>query len=81
MQPEHWAPAGGTADPQATLTAAVEVIEPMGAETFAYLRVGRFSLTVRLDPQTTVRPGQDLRLVPDLARAHAFDPATGKALR
>ncbi len=81
LRPEHWTPAGGEADPRATLTAAVEVIEPMGAETFAYLRAGKVSFTARLDPQTTVKPGQDLRLVPDLARAHAFDPATGRALR
>jgi multiple sugar transport system ATP-binding protein len=40
----------------------------------------RTAFTARLDPQTTARPGQPLRLSVDTARFHYFDPATGDRL-
>ena len=39
------------------------------------------TLTARLPPHTLVKPGQRLRLVVDLERAHFFDPTTQRALQ
>jgi multiple sugar transport system ATP-binding protein len=40
----------------------------------------RATFTARVDPQTSARPGQRLRLAIDPAKLHYFDPATGHRL-
>ena len=61
--------------------ATVDVIEPMGAETFLTLRTAAGSLTARVRPNEVVAHGQTLRLAFALDRLHLFDRATERALR
>jgi ABC-type sugar transport system ATPase subunit len=42
---------------------------------------GRGRFVARLEPRAGVRIGDTLRLAPDPARAHFFDPATGQKIR
>ncbi len=60
--------------------ATVEVVEPMGAETLVYARLGEKLLTVRLEDRTAVRVGDSVDLLPDVERVHLFDRAAGEAI-
>lgn len=63
-----------------TLTATVEVVEPMGSEIFLYLNAGRNNFVARVSNQDTATVNQDLQVVFDMSKAHFFDPATEKAI-
>jgi ABC-type sugar transport system ATPase subunit len=58
----------------------VEVTEVLGADQFVYGTVGGDAMTVRVDPQLKVDPGDRIRLSLDTRRLHLFDPATGVAI-
>jgi multiple sugar transport system ATP-binding protein len=79
VRPEHcsWIP--GEGDFQANqFQAIVEIIEPMGAETFLYLNTGTHSLVSRI--HTTLdraETGHRLRFEIDASRAHLFDTESG----
>ncbi|MBI3251731.1 MAG: sn-glycerol-3-phosphate ABC transporter ATP-binding protein UgpC [Candidatus Omnitrophica bacterium] len=68
------------ASPDNTVRATCEVVEPMGAEAYLYLRAGAHSFIARVSGH--IRPGvnQDLDLVIDMGQAHFFDPETEKAV-
>ncbi len=68
------------ASPDNTVRATCEVVEPMGAEAFLYLRTGANTFIARVSGH--VRPGvnQDLDLVFDMGKAHFFDNITEKAI-
>ena len=78
IRPEHInvVPAVG-----AGITGVVELLERLGAETYAYIRVeGQANnLTLRLSGDADLRPGSKVGLAPDWAQVHWFDPA-GKTL-
>ncbi len=63
-----------------TLTATVEVVEPMGSEIYLYLNVGRNNFVARVSNQDTATVNQDLQVVFDMSKAHFFDPKTDKAI-
>ena len=58
----------------------VEVVEPMGAETWLYLSTGEHSLIARTGARANAKAGSDIRVTLDMGRAHFFDPQTQKAL-
>ncbi|MEA3402011.1 MAG: sn-glycerol-3-phosphate ABC transporter ATP-binding protein UgpC [Armatimonadota bacterium] len=62
------------------ISALVEVVEPMGAESVVYLKAGEHSLVASLDSSTGAQEGQPLKLVLNLQRSHLFDPDTGDAI-
>lgn len=69
------------APPGRTFQATLEVLEPMGAETFLYLVTHGSNLIVRagpLDAKSLI--GKQLTLVADMNRAHFFDVATENAI-
>ena len=68
------------ASPDNTVRATCEVVEPMGAEAYLYLRTGPNTFVARVSGH--VRPGvnQDLDLVLDMGKAHFFDKTTEKAI-
>lgn len=68
------------ARPEFTITATVEVVEPMGSEIFLYLNAGKNSFVARVTNQDTATVNQDLQIVFDMSKAHFFDPDTEKAL-
>ncbi|HTL70250.1 MAG TPA: sn-glycerol-3-phosphate ABC transporter ATP-binding protein UgpC [Candidatus Eisenbacteria bacterium] len=69
-----------SSSPDNTIRATCEVIEPMGAEAYLYLRCGANSFIARVSGQ--IRPGvnQDLDLVFDMGQAHFFDKDTEKSV-
>ena len=65
----------------ASVTGEIELIERLGAETYAYVRFeGQSSnLTLRLSGDADLQPGTSVGLAPDWAQVHWFDQ-TGKTL-
>jgi len=64
-----------------TLTATVDVVEPMGSEIYLYLNAGDSNFVVRVSNQDTATTNQDVQVVFDMSKAHFFDPETGMALK
>jgi multiple sugar transport system ATP-binding protein len=58
------------------IRANLEVIEPMGAETYLYLNTGRHPFIARVDSHRRCHVGDDLDLAMSLGKAHIFDPET-----
>ncbi len=63
-----------------TLTATVDVLEPMGADSVLYLSVGETHLVASMDSVTKAREGKPLDLVIDLERLYLFDAASEQAV-
>ncbi len=59
----------------------VVVVEPTGSEIHVAAKHGRDDVTAVFRERLALSPGQRIRLVPDLARAHLFDAETGRTLR
>ncbi|MEV1293467.1 sn-glycerol-3-phosphate ABC transporter ATP-binding protein UgpC [Pseudonocardia sp. NPDC049635] len=76
VRPEHLAPTSSGED---GLAVTVGVVEELGADAYVYgtLTGSDTPLVVRVDPRTPPAPGETLHLVPDPARTHLFDGATG----
>lgn len=68
------------ARPEFTLTATVDVVEPMGSEIFLYLNAGKNHFVARVSNQDTATVNQDLQVVFDMSKAHFFDPETEEAI-
>jgi multiple sugar transport system ATP-binding protein len=78
VRPEHLLPC---ADGEAPAFAAeVEVVEPVGSETFATLRCGAQALVARFAPDLPVAPGGSVGLRTAPGRLHVFDAGTGARL-
>ena len=71
IRPEHLVPS------DLGLEAQVVVVEPTGADTQLYCKVGGEDVNVILRDRTPVRPGDRIRLAPDVAKIHLFDAASG----
>ena len=62
------------------LCAKVEVLEPLGAEVHALGFVGSRPITARLEPDTTVAVGDEIRLGVDLSAVHLFHRESGRSV-
>jgi len=60
--------------------AVVDVVEPLGAETYLYLNTPAGACTARVPAGGRYRAGDQVPLGFRTARAHLFDAATGRAL-
>ncbi len=58
----------------------VDLVEPMGAETYLYLHSGATEFIARVAPSHLHRDDQKIRVGFDLAQAHLFDAATEQVL-
>ncbi len=63
-----------------TLTASVDVVEPLGAETHVYVTVGSNQLIAKVAPDVDVRVGTEIALTPNMERVHYFDMETEASL-
>jgi len=61
-------------------TSSVELVEPLGAEVYLHLRVGRHALMARVGPHNRPEVSQDIDLVFDMGKAHFFNPETNAAI-
>lgn len=62
--------------PESVINATIKVYEMLGAEVFLYFTVEQFEMTVRVNPRTTARPGDTIKLALDLSKIHVFDKET-----
>lgn len=62
--------------PDSVLNATVRVYEMLGAEVFLYFSIEQFEITVRVNPRTTARPGDTIKIALDMSKAHVFDKET-----
>jgi multiple sugar transport system ATP-binding protein len=70
----------GSAAPENTLVATVEVIEPMGSEVYLYLTTGAHSFVARVDAHDRAEVNQDLEVVFNMAKVHFFDCDTEESI-
>ncbi len=66
--------------PAWTVRAEVEVVEPMGSETFLYLNSGTGTYTARITPDLPVAAGDAVEVAFNLEKMHIFDGETGETL-
>ena len=62
-----------------TLKAKVDVVEPVGAEIYLYMKTGSADLIVRVPSYVKTQVGQDMELVFNLERLQVFDKDSGKS--
>ena len=62
------------------LDATVKVYEMLGAEVFLYFTVEGHDITVRVNPRTTARPGDTIKIALDTSKIHLFDKETEKTI-
>ena len=65
-----------TAFPESTVEAKINVYELLGAEVFLYFDVEGFNMTARVDPHTTSRTGDTVKVGLDMTTVHVFDKET-----
>ena len=75
-------PGGDIPEQDNAIAATVDVVEPLGAETMVIASVGGDqSIVARVDPHTSARAGESIKLLADPEHLHAFDMETEQNLR
>ena len=69
-----------TAVPENVVSANVELTEMMGAETFLYLEISGVACTARVNPRTTAKLGDTIKVAFDPNKIHVFDKDTELAV-
>jgi multiple sugar transport system ATP-binding protein len=62
------------------LRGKVEVVEPLGSETYVLLRLGESTLTARFPPRSQLAPGDEAELAVNPAHVHLFDAESERNL-
>ena len=65
-----------SAKPEATIETYVDVTEMMGAEYYLYLTVADKKFTARVNPRTTAKMGDTIKVALDTNKIHLFDKET-----
>jgi len=63
------------------IQAKFEVIEPMGSETYAYLKCGNTSINARFQPSDLIKVGNTVTLALQPDKLHFFDPQTEQVVK
>ncbi len=58
------------------IEATIRVYELLGAEVYLYFDIEQFNWTARVNPRTTARPGDTIKMALDLTKVHVFDKDT-----
>ena len=67
--------------PDSVIEAVVRVYELMGAEVFLYLLVDeKYEITARVNPRTTARPDDSIKIAFDMSKLHVFDKETEQVI-
>ena len=69
-----------TIPPNAAIQGSVDLVEPMGAETFVHLTIGNQHFCARLGPNCDLRRGQRTELIVDATKLHLFDLNTQRSI-
>ena len=62
--------------PDTVINAHVDITESMGAETYLYLKVENTPFIARVNPRTTAKMGDDIKIGLDSTKVHVFDKET-----
>ncbi len=73
-------PSPASAHAATTAEVRIEVVEPMGSETFLYLNSGATAFIARVPPGGRYVMDQRIRVALDPGKARLFDAVTGQAL-
>ena len=66
--------------PDGIVEAKVEVTELMGAETYLYMNCEGQSINARVDPSSTARAGDTIKIALDPSKIHIFDKDTERTI-
>ena len=66
--------------PDSTVSAYVEVTELMGAEVYLYLTIDGANFTARVNPRSTTKSAETIKVGCDTNRVHFFDKETELAI-
>jgi multiple sugar transport system ATP-binding protein len=78
LRPEHLSIANGPLRPgQAPFETTIDIVEPVGLETFIYFMLGGTEVCARIPPQPDAVEGKPLTFAADLTQMHIIDPETG----
>ncbi|MBR4874747.1 MAG: sn-glycerol-3-phosphate ABC transporter ATP-binding protein UgpC [Clostridia bacterium] len=69
-----------TSSPDSVVDAHVEITELMGSETLLHLTIENGSFIAKVDPRTTAKVGDDIKIAFDMNRIHLFDKETELAI-
>jgi multiple sugar transport system ATP-binding protein len=64
-----------------TISAKVDVLEPLGHEYVAYLNIGELNLIATIDNETRIKEAQNADFVINLEKIHIFDATSEEAIR
>ncbi|MBQ3061440.1 MAG: sn-glycerol-3-phosphate ABC transporter ATP-binding protein UgpC [Lachnospiraceae bacterium] len=67
-------------NPDTIVDATIRVYEMLGAEVFLYFSIDQFEITARVNPRTTARPGDNIKVALDLSKMHLFDKETEEVI-
>ncbi|MBL7077218.1 MAG: sn-glycerol-3-phosphate ABC transporter ATP-binding protein UgpC [Kiritimatiellae bacterium] len=62
------------------IRAKVDVVEPMGSETYCHLNTGKTTFISRMDAHRECAVGEEMDLAVYLGKSHFFDPETDKTV-
>lgn len=62
------------------LLCTVEVLEPTGPDTLVFVNINTTKVTCRVHPDSTKPPGETMKLMIDMSKAHLFHPETGERM-
>lgn len=68
------------ASPKSVFEATIRVYELLGAEAYLYFDINDTNCTARVNPRTTARPGDTIKLAMDLNKVHVFDKDTEQVI-
>jgi multiple sugar transport system ATP-binding protein len=63
-----------------TISATVDVHEPLGSDVILYLTVGTQSIVARVDARTQAKMGAPVKVVMNMRKMHLFNPDTHQAI-
>jgi multiple sugar transport system ATP-binding protein len=81
LRPEHMAPFCLSPEvPENTISAKIEIVEPLGSETYLHLATDSHSFIARAAAREEVKAGQFVGVALKMNEARFFDPTTGLAI-
>jgi len=81
LRPEHITePRRSDRDQTSEFAATLDVVEPMGMETFVFFTVDGQEICGRIDPASARGPGESMRLHANMEHMHLIDPQSGAVL-
>jgi multiple sugar transport system ATP-binding protein len=78
LRPEHFSAAREPLPPgEAAFDTGINIVEPVGLESFVYFRMADVEICARLPPDSGAQEGRPMRLAVDLNQMHVIDTRTG----